>query len=268
MIRIMLITFSYIIFGSCTNNDQKVDTALLVQKEDIKLVAPKLKDNNFFFKDNTLISFYETFANSKVFYKVNNAKYKQYNGPFVISKSSQLSYFCADSDFINSDTISQNYFNTVNFKRFKIEGSEPSEPYLNKGLSALNNIAKADFQFKDEEWIAFKDSVVKFELTVQDIVSQKGTIGFSFLNMQSSWIFKPQKISVEAVNDEGEVFSKQQQVIDSKSISTDGFFYTTIQLEKLSLIYKIEIEQLDSLPSWHPGHGGQPWLFMDEIIVF
>ena len=29
----------------------------------------------------------------------------------------------------------------------------------------------------------------------------------------------------------------------------------------------VVIENMDSIPEWHPGKGTLPWLFLDEILV-
>lgn len=127
--------------------------------------------------------------------------------------------------------------------------------------------AGMNYQFGWQGWYG-KDMTATIDLGRSVRID---TLSFSFLQDQQSWIFLPERITVEwsetgtdfNLFDEhtlGEAAEKGQL-----SIFTDEY-YPKRSSELTARYIRVTAKNLGDLPAWH-GSKGQCWLFCDEIVV-
>ena len=94
-------------------------------------------------------------------------------------------------------------------------------------------------------------------------------LGGGFLQNARSWIWMPTHIEFEYSLD-GVEFSK---IADIKTDVAPEDMEPTIRDYKtpikpvMARYIRVHAYSLGKIPSWHPGAGGDPWIFVDEILI-
>src|SRR4029077_14638045 len=94
-------------------------------------------------------------------------------------------------------------------------------------------------------------------------------LGAGFLQDVRSWIFMPRRIDFELSDDNRnfvKALSISTDVADDTSDTIIKDFVGTIAPRTCRYI-KIRAYNYGKLPAWHPGRGGDAWIFIDEIII-
>jgi len=156
--------------------------------------------------------------------------------------------------------------NKLKKARLKIE-TQYSDTYPVGGVKALkdNLLGPLDFH---HNWLGFHgdDMVVVADFKKPVEVSH---VEMNFLKAVNSWIFLPEKITIEA-SDNGKKYTllKQQTGDNSdkkylvKSIPY-SFDFDPVKTRYL----RITATSMKTCPQWHRGFGNPSWIFVDEIIV-
>ena len=94
-------------------------------------------------------------------------------------------------------------------------------------------------------------------------------VGAEFLQVAGPWIWMPDRIEFE-VSTDGNNFSKIAEIkpnFPQREMTPTVREYT----QKISLTraryVRMRAYNFGKIPTWHPGAGGDPWIFVDEIIV-
>ena len=100
-------------------------------------------------------------------------------------------------------------------------------------------------------------------------------VGAGFLQDVGSWIWMPRSVDFETSLD-GRNFVPAVTVANNvadgsdPSAAVDGVavrdFVKRIPLQKARYV-RIRAHNYGKIPAWHPGKGGDAWIFADEIIV-
>jgi hypothetical protein len=100
-------------------------------------------------------------------------------------------------------------------------------------------------------------------------VQTVSTLGAGFLQDIGSWIWMPRQVDFEISLDgrnfrlagsvNNEVAEKQYGVIIKD-------FVKEIQPQEIRYV-RIRAHNYGKIPSWHAGHNGDAWIFVDEILV-
>ncbi len=101
--------------------------------------------------------------------------------------------------------------------------------------------------------------------SVREITS----ISCGFLQNNTAWIFRPEKVSFY-VSEDGKDYSLIEEVATKESASmTDAKrIETNVNIDPVKVRYvKVIAENIGACPDWHSGKGKKAWLFADEIIV-
>ena len=144
-------------------------------------------------------------------------------------------------------------------------------PYSNKypidGVKALTDGLLGDFDFH-HNWIGFEaeDMLLIVDFQEDVIIS---TIGMNFLKAVNSWVFQPEKITIE-VSKDGKNYSKISAL---KGDNSDRNYLIKsipyiIKFDPVETRYlKIYAKSMKLCPDWHRGFGNPAWIFIDELIV-
>ena len=100
-------------------------------------------------------------------------------------------------------------------------------------------------------------------------IQKVSKIGAGFLQDIGSWIWMPSRLEIELSTDGktfGPAFSIANEVSDKHSGVIIRDFAKTIALQDIRYI-RMRAVNFGKIPSWHPGSGGDAWIFIDEIIV-
>ena len=100
-------------------------------------------------------------------------------------------------------------------------------------------------------------------------VERVSQIGAGFLQDAGSWIWMPSRVEVEFSTD-GKAFGRAVSIANDVSDREGGTvmkdFVKTIPPQNARYI-RIRAINFGKIPSWHPGSGGDAWIFVDEILI-
>jgi hypothetical protein len=100
-------------------------------------------------------------------------------------------------------------------------------------------------------------------------VEQVSKVGAGFLQDMGSWIWMPRRVEFELSMD-GKTFESPLSVVNEVSEREEGVitrdFVKSISPRDARYI-RIRAVNFGKIPAWHPGSGGDAWIFVDEIVV-
>jgi F5/8 type C domain len=143
-----------------------------------------------------------------------------------------------------------------------------STQYSGGGDLALIDGIRGTKNFSGGAWQGYqgKDLVAIVDLGELKTVSK---LGAGFLQEVGSWIWMPVKVDFE-VSTDGENFDHVLTVVnDVSSTSYESVVKDltgTIAPRKVWYV-RMTATSFGKLPSWHPGAGGDSWIFTDEIVI-
>jgi hypothetical protein len=94
-------------------------------------------------------------------------------------------------------------------------------------------------------------------------------IGAGFLQDAGSWIWLPRRLEVE-VSLDGRVFNPVLTIGHQVSDRDDGVILKELTgniSPQLVRFVRLKAVGYSRIPDWHPGKGGESWIFIDEILI-
>ncbi len=144
----------------------------------------------------------------------------------------------------------------------------PHPNYRAKGAISLTDGLLGSEDFRDGYWLGFQGDDMVFELQLDDPL-EIASINMSFLQNTGAWILLPEKVTVELLDEKGEVLAEQlllpelmPEVVGTLLDEQEAVFDQV----KASAI-RIRAANYGTLPEWHEYAGNKCWIFIDEIIV-
>jgi len=141
--------------------------------------------------------------------------------------------------------------------------------YAAEGGQTLLDGMMGDVNWRKGNWLGVQGQDF---LCVVDLKKQKEitSIGLDCLQDTPSWIVFPKSVSYYGSND-GKVFTLIQTVanpMDVKDeVSRTRFFEAKLSAKANYRYVKVVAKNYGKLPAWHPGAGGQAFVFADELEV-
>jgi hypothetical protein len=133
---------------------------------------------------------------------------------------------------------------------------------------ALVDGKRGSLDYHDGLWQGFegRDLDVLIDLGKEQHIRR---VTSSFLENQYSWIFLPQEVTVALSRD-----GKQFRTASSTKLDASQP-HPSIAVKEITATFPPEVTRyvrivgrnISKCPSWHPGAGGEAWLFADEIEV-
>ena len=182
-----------------------------------------------------------------------------YNEPINITESATINAMVLDEE----KTTGRLFTESVNLHKAvgkSISLNVPlNERYSGSGEAGLiNGINGNNTRFNDEEWLGFKEESIEITIDLGEQTDIE-TIDMRFHNGRGSWIFAPKNILLSLDGSEPVLVD----IPESEDITVSGKILVQNKAKEL----KITVPNYGPIPDWHPGVGGQPWTFIDEIIV-
>lgn len=146
--------------------------------------------------------------------------------------------------------------------------SHYSSQYPGGGDLAVIDGIRGNTNFSTGAWQGYQgqDFVAVIDLGKIQTVSK---LGAGFLQDVGSWIWMPRGVEFE-VSIDGSNFTRAAVIANGVSDKEYGAvvkdFMQTIPPQRARYV-RIKAINYGTIPDWHPGHGGQAWIFVDEIIV-
>lgn len=143
-----------------------------------------------------------------------------------------------------------------------------SYQYTGGGDDAIVDGIRGSTNFASGEWQGYQGKTFEAVIDLQRETEIKN-IGGSFLQSARSWIWIPDRVEFE-VSTDGENFTR---VADVKPNFPQQEMNPTIREVSKTIApvkaryVRVRAFNIGKIPPWHPGAGGDPWIFVDEILI-
>ena len=235
----------------------------LYAQGEIQLSPPQAESPAVYFQQSTCISFEFRQQGAVIRYTLNDEEPDEnssiYKEPICVSRSVVIKVKSYATGFIPSSTIGVQCIKTGGAIE-SITGSLPDAPYNRNGLDILID-GKAGVNSFNNDWLGFQKDSLQWKIKFNKKY-KPGKIYIGLMQAQSSWIFYPFKI--EIVSSNGKQLGVKNLTASATQLPDEKRVFS-FSIKKKITGFEIRINNLTSLPGWHPGKGNKPWLFIDEI---
>jgi hexosaminidase len=146
--------------------------------------------------------------------------------------------------------------------------TEPNFRYPGQGEQTLVDGLKGTKNHRTLQWQGFQGD--DLELTIDlGAVKPVNRVSATFFQRERSWIFLPKSFEV-SYSEDGKNYSRNKTIENPIPPKTDGAFIEEFGVEftgTKARFVKVNAANLGVCPEWHPGAGGNCWIFVDEVVV-
>lgn len=216
-------------------------------------------------------------------YSVDDTIYKQYMGPFYINANSVIKAAICQYNFgrswENNEVITIDWLEQVGnistahfYKRpnnYSITlNSTYNKQYTADGDEGLIDGLLGDADWRKGRWQGYQGQDFECVIDLRKVMPVN-SIQAGFLQDTRAWILFPKSVtfygSVDGVNFE-EISTIQNEVADT-SMNSQRVWLGKDNIRKSYRFIKVKGINYGKLPSWHPGAGGDAFIFIDEIKI-
>jgi hypothetical protein len=192
---------------------------------------------------------------------------RRYTKPIVISFSGVIKAISIDDVGNVSPAVTATYYRIPHDWAITLS-SRYSDQYPGGGDFALIDGIRGTTNWTGGAWQGYQGSDL---VALIDLGEQKSirNFGAGFLQDAGSWIWMPRRVEFE-ISTDGQRFSPALTVQNDVSESASGVVVKDFKGEitpQTARYVRIRAVNFGKIPQWHPGHGGDAWIFADEIWV-
>lgn len=129
------------------------------------------------------------------------------------------------------------------------------------GIRGTTNFAAGAWQgYQGQDFVAVIDLQRETEIK---------SLGGGFLQVARSWIWMPTRIEFEASSD-GVNFRPIAEIktdVAPENMENIARDYRTEIAPTRARFIRVKARNLGKIPAWHPGAGGDAYIFVDEIFI-
>ena len=146
--------------------------------------------------------------------------------------------------------------------------SHYSSQYAGGGDLAVIDGLRGTTNFSTGAWQGYEGQDF---VAVVDLGKVQGVrkLGAGFLQDVGAWIWMPKRVEFE-VSTDGQIFTQAAAIANEVSDKDSGVvlrdFVKAIPPQQARYV-RVKAYNYGTIPDWHPGHGGQAWIFIDELII-
>ena len=245
--------------------------------EEPVIAAPVIRAAGKTFKEQTTVAI--DFAGgprtkANIYYTVDgsqpNAQSKRYAVPISLDRSGTIKAVAVDSTGNTSSIATATYHRVPHNWTLKLD-SRYSTQYSGGGDSALIDGIRGTTNWTGGTWQGYQGTDLVALIDFGEPRNIKN-LGAGFLQDAGSWIWMPRRVEFEISRD-GQTFKSVLTVQNDTpdgSTSSVGVVVKDFkgQIAPQTARYvRIRAVTFGKIPEWHPGHGGDAWIFADEIWV-
>jgi predicted alpha-1,2-mannosidase len=252
----------------CNDNSIKIDNNInLISKPIINnlLPTPFLETASQVMIDSLLITMHSYPKNAKIFYTINNTNPRMYVGSFYIHEKCSIQFYSALDTLRSADQ--QSYFYKLP-KDIKISTKSIYNKQYNGGNdNALIDGLHGSTNWRKGKWQGFQAQDFETIITLANPKKIK-SISAIFLQDQRSWIFFPTTVTY-ATSMDGKIWNTLNPIdvtVPRQDAYNEILPLPAIVNDTIKYI-KIVAKNYGKLPSWHPGAGGDAFIFIDEVEI-
>ncbi|MBX3265366.1 MAG: GH92 family glycosyl hydrolase [Acidobacteria bacterium] len=224
------------------------------------------------FRETATISIGTLEPGTKIFYTTDGSepgeRSTQYSAPFEVAATTMVRAIAIGENSRRSFPV-EAVFTKRESDWTVLSTSGYSTQYTGGGDDAMVDGLRGTRNFASGEWQGYQGKVLE---AVIDLKERRRVVevGGSFLQTTRSWIWMPSRIEFEASGD-GENFTKMAEVKTDVALTDETpqvkEFLSRLAAPVTARYIRVRAFNIGPIPAWHPGAGGDPWVFVDEVII-
>ncbi|KAF2515109.1 alpha-mannosidase [Flavobacterium salilacus subsp. salilacus] len=225
------------------------------------------------FKNQTTVTLKAPFGAEKMYYIINTPSnenesrdFQEYTAPFEVTETCEIRAYAEVGRTI-SLPVTANFVKKPNDYTIAIK-SEYNPQYHAGGAEGLIDGIHGDGNWRKGDWQGYQGQDFEAVIDLQKKIPVTN-IAARFLQDSRSWILMPTKVEFYTSDD-----NKNFTLIDTieNTIAPQDYAVQVTDFgtnpENVSARYiKVKAYNYGTLPEWHQGHGGEAFIFIDEITV-
>lgn len=220
------------------------------------------------FSDSVAVRIANKAQGCTVFYSIDKEPFHVYEGEFVIRDDAQLEAYCEDAAWGKSHTVHCSLHKIMTDRTVSIKGHYNPQ-YSAGGDDALIDGQRGSVNWRTGGWQGYQGE--DFEVVV-DLLEPRAinSVAAGFCQDARSWIWMPRAVEFY-VSVDGEAF--EPLVTEFSDVDPQDYTAQTLDIGTecpdgtVARYVKVRATQLGTIPDWHPGAGGQSFIFVDEIMI-
>jgi putative alpha-1,2-mannosidase len=190
-----------------------------------------------------------------------------YSGPFKIDKPTIVKAAVFGIGNLRSKVVEASFDKRANDWTVKLLSSYGSQ-YTGGGDNAIIDGLRGTPNFASGEWQGYQGKTFEAVIDLQKETEIR-SVGGSFLQVVRSWIWMPDRIEFETSAD-GVNFTRVAEIKpafpqqEMNPVAKE--FRQAIPWTRARYV-RVRAFNFGKIPAWHPGAGGDPWIFVDEILI-
>jgi predicted alpha-1,2-mannosidase len=196
-----------------------------------------------------------------------NLSSRKFSSPFVIEADATVKALAIATDGRRSQVVTATYHRIPHDWTITLQSNYSSQ-YTGGGDYALIDGIRGTSNWSGGGWQGYwgKDFVAVVDLGNIETVSG---VGAGFLQDMGSWIWMPKRVDFELSVD-GKTFVHAVSIVNEVPDNRGGVvtrdFVKPIAAQPARYV-RIRAVNFGKIPEWHPGSGGNAWIFVDEILI-
>jgi hypothetical protein len=191
----------------------------------------------------------------------------RFSAPFFIDKTSTVKYRAFADGGQSSQVGLANFLKLQHNWKLTLL-SKYSSQYPGGGDQALIDGIRGTTNFNNVAWQGYEGNDL---IAIVDLgqIQSVTKLGAGFLQDVDSWILMPTVVSFE-VSIDGKSFVPVLSIpndISPQNHQATIKDFTGTMAPRNARYVKMRAQNFGKLPAWHPGAGGDAWIFADEIII-
>lgn len=233
--------------------------------------VPAIDGGGRVFEGSTVVSLTSTSRIGKIHYTVDGIEPKSnspvYTAPFRIENTTTVKAIVIDGAGHRSRVAEATFRKRTNDWKV-VSNSGYSSQYTGGGDDGIVDTIRGTANFASGEWQGYQGKTFEAIIDLRREMEVK-EVGAGFLQSARSWIWMPDRVEFE-VSVDGSNFTK---VADFKPAFPQEEMNPAVRdfvrpiTPTRARFVRVRAYNFGKIPAWHPGAGGDPWIFVDEVIV-
>lgn len=210
--------------------------------------------------------------NARIYYSLNGETPTknsiQYQGSFILDHSAEVKAVSIYNGKESNIVVKPFSKNVATTKKIKLL-TAPEKRFIPFGEKVLTDGLRGGNKYDNGAWVGYNEGNIEMIIDLKDKqIFNVVTIG-NLIN-KGLWIFAAKSVEIYSSNDDSNyTLLAKKELFDEQQINIeDGIINHTIPFKKTEARYvKMIIERVKTLPKWHPGKGGNAYLFIDEVMI-
>lgn len=233
-------------------------------------IVPFFKTKKHTFSDSLQVEIGNTDPEQMIYYTTDGSiptlNSSLYTDPIQLQQSATIQAI-ACSDSICSNVI-RSEFHKIPAKWDIHISSSYSPQYTAGGDRGIIDFQRGGNDFRTGAWQGYQGENFEAIVDLKELTAVN-VIGGNFIQDIRSWIWMPKKLKVWVSKD-----AKKWKAVASieNKVPSDSYEITTQELKAKikrtkARYIRFEAEYFGTIPDWHPGYGGEAFIFIDELII-